>query len=289
MENNVIFILTEGDHDSAFIYRILKANGFSSYSKIIGDFPTPLNKFLQIDVKNISIPEVHLNVAKSRFFPSEVLSKGSNLILIYSIGGESKSSLRISLVKALSAFNSQDPDALQGAPNMNMSVLYFFDADNVGVAYRIKQVEEELEGIFHDKECRLSNMNLANISEINFGVHVFTEPNKDQGMLEDIIIPLMKKDNDEIFDAAMSFLSIHNNTRLFKNKLTYGQNTSVIKKVNGQKYAIKKSLIGTVGQLQKSGKSNTICIREADYLDEHKITTSSTCTNIFEFISKATK
>jgi len=33
MAKNIIFILTEGEHDAAFIYRILKANGMET------DFP----------------------------------------------------------------------------------------------------------------------------------------------------------------------------------------------------------------------------------------------------------
>ena len=49
MAQNIVVILTEGDHDAAFLYRILKANGFVKYSKLIKDFPVPLNNLLATD------------------------------------------------------------------------------------------------------------------------------------------------------------------------------------------------------------------------------------------------
>lgn len=287
MANNFIFILTEGDHDAAFIYRILKANGFNTYSEKIGNFPTPLNKFLQTDLKNITIPDVKIEVAKVRFLPNEVICKEDNLLLIYTLGGDSVKQLRISIVKTLNAFNIQDPDALQAAPEGNFSVLYFFDADDKGVEQRVIELQDELREVFEIEELpgEMTNNELLEIEDMTFGIHVFTKPGVDEGLLEDILLPLMQQDNDDIFFAARSFLSIHPTTHLFSDKLVYRDD--VLKKVNGQKYAEKKSLIGTVGQLQKSGKSNTVCIRDTDYLNDVKINGNQTCITILEFINKA--
>lgn len=289
MANNFIFILTEGDHDAAFIYRVLKANGFSTYSEKIGEFPPPLNNFLQADIKNITIPDVKIEAARVRFLPNEVLHKEDNLILMYALGGDSVSQLRISLIKTLNAFNIQDPDALQAAPEIDIAVLYFLDADDKGTASRLTQITNELTQAFGIAAlpAAVINNELVEIEDIHFGAHIFTKPGTDEGMLEDILIPLMEQDNDDIFDAARGFLSIHETTKLFKGKLTY--DGAVIKKVNKHKYAEKKSLVGTVGQLQKSGKSNTVCIRDADYLSDEKINVNPTCTTILEFINKAVK
>lgn len=287
MANNFIFILTEGDHDAAFIYRILKANGFKTYSEKIGSFPPPLNDFLQADIKNITIPDVKIEVAKVRFLPNEVMHKEDNLLLIYTLGGDSVRQLRMSIVKTLNAFNIQDPDALQAAPEIEISVLYFFDADDKGVTYRLLEITEELKEIFEIEELpnQMLNNELLDIEDMTFGAHVFTKPGTDEGLLEDILLPLMEQDNDDIFTAARKFLSIHPDTGLFSDKLTYVG--PVLKKVNKQKYTEKKSLIGTVGQLQKSGKSNTVCIRDADYLNDAKIHGNPTCMTILEFINKA--
>lgn len=289
MANNFIFILTEGDHDAAFIYRILKANGFKTYSKKISDFPPPLNDFLQADIKNITIPDVKIEVAKVRFLPNEVMYKDNNLLLIYTLGGDSVKQLRVSLIKTLNAFNIQDPDALQAAPEIDISVIYFFDADDKGVAFRLRQITDELKEIFEidDLPNEMLNNDLLEIEDMAFGAHIFTKPGTDEGMLEDILLPLMEYDNNDIFAAARQFLSIHPDTNLFSNKLTY--EGGILKKVNRQKYAEKKSLVGTVGQLQKSGKSNTVCIRDADYLNDTKINSNPTCKTILEFINKTLK
>jgi hypothetical protein len=291
MVNNFVFILTEGDHDAAFIYRILKTDGFSTYSKKIGDFPPPLNVFLQADIKNITIPEVKIEVAKVRFLPNEVLYKGDNLLLIYTLGGDSVKQLRVSLVKTLNAFNIQDPDSLQAAPEIDISVLYFYDADDKGVAHRLENIKEELKEVFSMEHLPGSILNneVLEIEDMRFGAHIFTEPGTDKGMLEDVLLPLIEQDNEDILDAARFFLSIHPSTKLFSEKLTYDATSGVLKKVNGQKYSNKKSLVGTVGQLQKSGKSNTVCIRDADYLNDDKIKGSAACTTILQFISKVIK
>ena len=69
----------------------------------------------------------------------------------------------------------------------------------------------------------------------------------------------------------------------FKNKQKDGD---ILKKVNKQKYTHRKSLIGTVGQLQKSGKSNTVCISDADFLNNDKVLANDTCKEIVELIKQ---
>ncbi len=104
-------------------------------------------------------------------------------------------------------------------------------------------------------------------------------------MLEDVMLPLMKQDNDDIFDAAETFLKIINTCALFKDKLKSDKDGH-LKKVNNIKYTHSKSLIGTIGQLQKSGKSNTVCISDADYLTDKKILNNDTCKEIVELLKQ---
>ena len=92
----------------------------------------------------------------------------------------------------------------------------------------------------------------------------------------------MKENNDDIFEKAENFLSIHEETTLFKGKVLY--DGGKIKKVNTVKFDYNKSLIGTVGQLQKSGMNNTVCITQTDYLNDTKILKDQTCINIMNFI-----
>lgn len=289
MVKNIVFILTEGDHDSAFIFRILKSHGFTTYKKIIKDFPPPLNNFLMTDILNVTISEVKIQEAKTRFLPNHVVESGNNIIMVYSIGGESKDANRISLIKAVNAFNVRDIDAFQAIKDTKISVLYFFDADEEGVKNRIEQIRRELSIAFSPEKIPtvFTSSEIYLIDDIGVGGYIFTEVDKDTGLLEDILIPLMKDDNDDIFKEADAFLSMHNRTALFRGKVTTDKKSGDIKKVNGQKFSYKKSLVGTVGQLQKSGKSNTVCISDSDYLNDTKIKANLTCIDIHGFIKKA--
>lgn len=292
MANNTIFILTEGDHDSAFLYRILKANGFTSYSVKIKDYPEPLNSFLQTDIINVTIPEVKIQQARTRFLPYYVMQCGDNLIFVYSIGGDSKNEIRTALVKSLNAFNIEDEDdlAIQALPNCTMSVLYFFDADDKGTEFRVSQIIEEIKPAFpnftFEKTAHYKTSTFYQFEDLKVGAYIFREVAEDKGMLEDIMLPLMQQDNDDIFEAAETFLSTNTTCTLFKDKLKYDLSGTILKKVNIEKYSHRKSLIGTVGQLQKSGKSNTVCISDADYLNDGKILGNDTCMEIIELLNQ---
>ena len=82
MAQNVLYILTEGSHDAAFVYRILKTHGFTTNNELIKNYPQPLNNFLSRDILNVSIPEVKIQEARSRFLPAYVMNRGNNLILL---------------------------------------------------------------------------------------------------------------------------------------------------------------------------------------------------------------
>ena len=289
MANNTIFILTEGDHDSAFLYRILKANGFTSYKEKIKDYPAPLNRFLQADIVNVSIPEVNIQEARTRFLPYYVMQYKDNLIFIYSIGGDSKNKIRTKLVKSLNALNTTDKDAIQALPNTSICVLYFFDANNKGTNFRINQIIEELTCAFpqvpFEETTHYKASTFYEIENLKIGAHIFRKTEEDNGKLEDVMLPLMQQGNDDIFEAAEIFLKTNTTCNLFKDRLKYDENNE-LKKVNKVKYYPLKSLIGTVGQLQKSGTSNTVCIGQTDYLSNDKILGNDTCKEIVELLKQ---
>lgn len=293
MAQNIIILLTEGDHDAAFIYRILKANGFLKYSKAIKAFPPPLDKFLQHDVLEVSIPEVNLQTARTRFLPNNVVTQAGNegnMILIYTLGGDGSVDKRKKLIDTFNALNTKDPNQYQVLEGVNISFLYFFDADDVGIEKRLKEINNELSQIFSGVkfEAISSNGNLQMIDDILIGAYIFAEKEQQIGKLEDVLIPMMQDGNEDVFEKAMSFLSIHKETRLYKDNIEFIDATqSNIKKVFGDKYHSKKSLIGSIGQLHKSGKSNTVCISDTYYLTDEKIKANEVCNEILAFIQKA--
>jgi hypothetical protein len=290
MSKNIIITLTEGDHDSAFLARILKANDFNSYKSLIKDFPLPLNEFLKMDILKISIDEVRVEEARrTRFLPSYVLETKDCLVLIYSVGGDTKDAIRIELFNVLDAFFDPDPTAIQPFPDTKFSVLYFLDADEMGIKARCDQIKGELEKCFGPVSTpeEIGNAQSYDIHQLTFGAFIFSDPESGTGKLEDILIPIMKTDNEDVFGEAEKFLSIHEETKIFKGRVSYKDGK--IHKVNGQRFDLKKSLVGTIGQLQNSGKSNTVCISDGDYLTNEKIKNDKTCNEIITFITSFIK
>jgi hypothetical protein len=292
MTKNIVFILTEGDHDAAFIYRILKANGMTSNHKIaIKNYPFPLNELIKSGISSVPVEELNMEVARSKFLPSYIMQNEDNIISIYRVGSDSKEDVRVGFIKTINALNIPDMDAIQAVKDIQISILFFFDADDKGIESRIKQIKKELKLSFPETEAEnidsLVNKKVLLVEDINVGGFIFTESGKDIGLLEDILIPLMKQGNDDIFDAAETFLDIHEVTNLFKGKVKYDGATK--KKVYEEKYAHKKSLVGTVGQLQVSGASNVVCIRKAAYLTDDKIKADATCKDIYSFIQQVLK
>lgn len=289
MAQNIIFILTEGDHDAAFIYRILKTNGIATKKSAIKDYPFPLCDLFKSGISAVPIEELNVENARSRFMPYRVMHKNDNILSIYTIKGDQQEQRRVEFINAINSLNVPDPDAIQAAKDVNISILFFYDADNKGVASRCSQIKRELQHCFPEAKNidDIANQRVILIEDLHIGTFVFTEKNKDTGLLEDILIPLMALGNEDIFTKAEEFLTIHEATSLFKGKVHYDDcQPANKKKVNGIKYAHKKSLVGVVGQLQTSGKSNTVCISDSDYLCDSKIASNETCTQIFDFIQQ---
>lgn len=287
MAKNIIIILSEGDHDAAFLYRILKANGFKKYSKVIKDFPKPLDNLFASDILNISVPDESIQSARTRFLPSSVVTSGENILLTYAIHGDSRGDKRIKLIDTFNTLNTKNANEIQAMEDTNIAALYFLDADNKGVDVRLAEINTELSEIFQGVTFLPFTVNatVQFIGNVMVGIYIFVETGKDTGKLEDVLLPMMEAENKDVFLEAKKFLSIHENTKLFKGKVRYNADSEIIK-VFEDKYDIKKSLIGTIGQLQKSGKSNTVCISDANYLNDDKLKSDTTCNEILAFIKK---
>src|ERR1700722_11841586 len=135
---SIVVILAEGDHDSAFIYRILKAHGATTFNRTIREYQYPLNNLFITGISRDSIDNLNIEVAGSKFLPYRVMKKGdNNTILIYTIGGDSNKAKRNFLVTTLNNFLKSEPDEYQVLTDTRVSVLYFFDADNIGIINRL--------------------------------------------------------------------------------------------------------------------------------------------------------
>ncbi|SHE78662.1 DUF3226 domain-containing protein [Chryseobacterium sp. OV279] len=268
MATQILAILCEGVHDVEFLSKILRFNGFSSNdSSKIKDYPAPIAQLLKTEATKSNVDDLNLMTVRQVLLPGSTVRKDNNYLLIYAMGGDEKKTIRKQL---LSDFHMLIPkkDEISSLPkDTNLGIIYFLDSDDKGISERISNLNTEINEIINIQPFK-SHKEIYNHNGLKLGAFIFTGADNDTGKLEDILMPLMKKDNEDIFENANSYLKDH-----------YNDGRKV------QKYDNDKSIIGVVGQLQISGASNTVCIKKSDYLNDVKIKADIKCIEIVDYIN----
>jgi len=291
----LITVFCEGPHDIAFIYRMLKTLAFKSYdSCIIGDLPVPFNSLIKQEVEKTDIEDLNLIQVRRSLLPSKVMKKDEKYIFLYSIGGDSRSDIRISMLNDIVSFVPV-PGEINATPDgTTFSAIYLFDADDRGVTNRLNEINREINGVLGTKGTInfIENATFHTVYDINFGAYIFTGEDNNTGTLEGILLPLMEENNERIFANAQLFLSSYfDDSRLFPLKIRTNSTTGITAETRssrgGEKYKFSnpKSLIGTAGQLQCSGKSNVVCISDSDFITLPKIQSNAKCVEITTFLN----
>jgi len=283
-----VFAICEGSQDVAFLYRLFSADGFKTYNKKIADFPIPVSNYLKKSLESTDYESLKLEESWQKPLPQEVLVKNDTLVMLYAVGGDEKKDTRRSMLKSIAGFSilPDDNNALYPGKALQYALIYFFDADNKGIKAREKSIKEEIGEVTGvDVPELASGVGLQSIKGLLVGCYIFA---KDDGFgkLEDIVIPLMQEGNEEIFQKAADFLKLKDESRLTRLKLIKNTDGELEEKYSTKKhdYDEKKSQIGIAGQLQVSGKSNTVIIRDTDYIKLQKIRNNRLCRNILNFI-----
>ncbi len=292
----IITIFCEGPHDVAFIYRMLKSISYESYASCkIGKLPPPFNQLIANEIEKSDIKNLNLIEVRRGFLPAKVLQKEDKYIFLYSLGGDSKSQARQKMVGDILSFISEPGEISVIPEGTNFSVIYLFDSDNQGVGVRLNALNREINRSLGAKGTInfTSNGSFQIKNKINFGAFIFTGTDNDTGTLESILLPLMKEGNNTIFEAAKHYISTnHDPKRLFSLKTSIDPTTKLTIEQRGTssrdryKFYPSKSIIGTAGQLQRSGKSNVVCISDSDYITIDKIQRNPKCIEIVEFLNK---
>lgn len=267
---NIISVLCEGSHDTAFLSKILKSIGFNSNDgSKLSEYPDPYNQLLVNEAKKSDVQSLNLQELKNVMLPNTTLKYKNNYLFLYAVGGDSRKDRRQKLLIEVNSFIAKSKDEYEILPKeTKLTVLYFLDADNKGKDKRLDEVYNEVKEVIEDftKENPITLFN----DKLTIGSFIFTELEKDTGKLEDIILPIMIEDNAEIFDNSKLFIEDHfDSKRVKKNNFNQG-----------------KSIISIAGQLQKSGSSNIVCIGQTDYLSLEKILKNEQCSEISEFFKQ---
>ncbi|UFH35088.1 DUF3226 domain-containing protein [Flavobacterium acetivorans] len=297
MDKNIILALCEGPHDVAFLNKILKTDGFKSNDSVkLGDFPSPMNHMLAREASKSEVKDLNIQEIRQTLLPTNSLKRDETYLFLYSLGGDGKKASRKSLLEKVKSYIPAKGEIKQGrfTEDTTIKIVYFFDADNNGVARRLLEVKNEIKEILTslNKDSFTENGSYEECEGLKTGCYIFTGVDNNLGKLENILLPLMTVGNEQIFSNANSFLDEnHDENRLFPFKIKIG--TSGIfeersaKTSEKYKFDKSKSLIGTVGQLQQSGGANTVCIGFTDYLTLEKISTNPKCKEIIDFINNA--
>lgn len=282
----VAFVLCEGPHDTAFLYRLFTARGFTNYKESIGQFPKPIDAFILGALELAEYENMKLMDLRKKPIPHEVLSRGESLLLLYAMGGESKKEERKQLIENILLFKPIDEGALDASHGLDFSIIYFFDANSIGVGKRLNQIETEVRESFKTENFNLSNGGpLQYVKGYNIGCYIFAGDNN-LGTLEHIMTPLMEKGNETIFEKARQFLQLKDDNRLNKLQLKLKEDGSIeeLRSKKKMKFDENKSKICVAGQLQSSGKSNTVIIKDCDFINLEKINDCGKCREIMDFI-----
>lgn len=290
MAIQLITVLCEGPHDVAFITRILKTKGFVSNEKVkIGDYPSPINSLFLGEIKKTNVEDLNLHEVRQSFLPTQAIIREDVYIFLYSAGSDSKIISKVEAI--LSKFLIlilEESGEISGLPKepTNISLLCFLDADEKGISKRLAELNLGIEKQLEEKPFS-KHKDIVKLKNIKLGNFIFTGGDNNTGKLEDILLPLMKTNNELIFENTQKYLdSNHDASRIFPFKLIIENDILIEKRSSKPKdtdFDVSKSLIGLAGQLQRSGKQNTVYITESDYLTLDKISTNAKCLEIINY------
>lgn len=288
MAIQITSILCEGPHDVSFLAKILKTMGFKSNENTkLGLFPAPINKLFETEVKKANVKDLNLQEVRQALLPSNTLQRAQDYLFLYTMGGDGKKDSRNKILSEFLNFIPKEGEISIMPSDTRLSIIYFFDADAKGLTNRLSRLNQEVIEVIGEAIFTTPNQSVVN-NGVKLGCYIFTGDDNNTGKLEDILIPLMKEDNEAIFENAQQYLDEnYDSSRIFPLKLSI--DGSVIEKrsqkVKDTDFDTSKSLIGIAGQLQRSGKQNTVYISDSDYLTLKKIQSNPKCLEIIHFLN----
>lgn len=279
----VTIVMCEGPHDSAFMSRIMHADGYHTYNEPLNNYPTFIAEFLKQYVVRGSLDDLNLKEARGGLFlPSFALFKDNRLLLLYQLRGDSKKEGRKMIVSAFDLLFRQSSSIMGNLlkEDDSLSIVFIYDADNKGVGMRITEINKELEEFLNPaRAMQVNHASFDAVNGIKYGAFIFHEPdeNDGHGRLEDLVLPLMCQNNVDVKTDVDILISKRENRSysIFAEK----------SKEKDKDYDLQKATIGIMGQLQKSGSPNSAIIEQSAFIEQSQILGSDACTKIIQFIN----
>lgn len=256
--DRIIVALCEGQHDVAFLSRLLLVNDFITYNKKIKEFPWPFSDRFQTELSNISIPDKKLGFqAPSALLPSIAFHKENTWVFLHNVGGDSQADSRNKLIRMYRELSGNDDYSIV----IPYRFVYFFDSDLIGVDNRMSSLAQEI-GIEEDLD--FTNGSIIDFDGVQWGAYIFHNAVNQFGTLEDLILSYFDNKIPNLNANILSFLRGNSIPVASTRKIKYegGRETYY----GSSRYAEKKSIIGIYGQLQFSGVSNSSLLENTDFM-----------------------
>lgn len=271
---NLKIVMVEGPHDGAFISKVMQVNGYKTYKRPIKEYqPKFIADYLSNQYKKAPVDEFNVqSVRQQILFPSYSLFLEEKLILIFQMGGDSRADRRNKLVKDIWDFLQNPLTAETISESDKITFVYEFDADDQGISNRLTQINTEIQSVDSTFKGFDANTTYVELNKIRWGAYIFAD-DSGKGRLEDIVLPMMESDNEDVAKDTIDFVEKRNGFALFKEK-------KPLTPAN-----VLKVRIGVMGQLDKPGCPNSAIIEQSDYLTEAKIKASDICNQLFNFLN----
>jgi len=274
-----IIVFCEGDHDIAFLTRILSVNGFLPYMKKVKEFVKPLKDLYIKNLSNKKIEDFEFKFQRPKIkVPYSVFIKDNTLVIFHNFDGDGNilNDGANSIISMYISLNKENRRKIEKYEKLNYRFLYFLDADKEGVENRLNNLKESLD------LDELNHYEITNKNDDEFGCYIFyddLDPNT-YGKLEDVLLNIMKPNNKDIFEKSESFIS--NNTLATDRQRKFICKNLEEKYQGNPQFKEQKSVISIAGQLQFSGSSNAVIIANSDYIKKDDILNNSHCQNIIK-------
>jgi len=290
--SKIIVVFCEGSHDVAFLSRLLKTVCYETYHDVkIKNYPSPLNGIFEGSLKNLEFAELKINEVSSKSIPKKILRRDDNVVLFYSLGGNRQYNQAENILKNFidthsgNQISGDEIEGFAGIGQSDISFLFFNDADE-DFDVEVEKINTFLKTCLKDENFEIRHDTLTAKESFSYGLYLFSEDGK-TGNLEDYLIKLMQKENENIFNMAREYYEHYfSDARLVRKKVKCKD--KIPKSVNDKKQPKypNKSVITIAGQLQNSGVSQAVVIEYSDYLTLKKIGDSKKAQEIISFFER---
>lgn len=290
--NEVTVVLCEGTHDIAFLTRVLYSYGLCNYDKKLSSLPLPFkNNFETILKEKIRFDETRF---KNLHFPStcpstvmyhQLPENSKKFIFFHNLNGQDNFN---SANEIISVYLDMQKSTVENGTHsflessvFSIRFLFFYDADDSTIEHKVEDINVRLNISVNLRHNQL--IPYASNSKTNqYGCYIFHNTETLKGELEDIIFEVINE--NEIINKAKEFLI--NNALEEERTHKYSENLSGSRYTGSTQYNFKKSILSMVGQLQFSGDSNSVIIRDTDYIRKSILDHNTHCLAIWSLFSK---